>query len=553
MAATPRDRTPRSSARRDWNAEYAALSARDRKTPLDPADLEQLGITAYLAGREPVSIDILTRAHTAALERGETRQAARAAFWIAFALIGGRELARAAGWGARGRRLLEPEHVDCVECGLLMLPQALEHVSCGDLAGAEAVFAAAERIGERFADADLTSLARQGRGRVLVGLGRVAEGVALFDEVMVAVTAGEVTPIVAGTVYCSVIGACFEMLDIRRAQEWTAALSDWCEAQPGLVPYRGDCLAHRAEIFRLRGRWPEAREEARRAYDALMGTKAPGEGAAVYALAELHRLQGEMTAAEDAYRLASAHGRATHPGLALLRLAQGQPEAARAAIDRLMAEPARGRQRADLLVAATEVFLASGDVAAAGRAAEELNVIAGALHSEALRAMAAVAAGAVHLADGQAHQALAPLRAALAIWRDLDVPYEAARVAVLVGRACRALGDADGARMEWEAAAGIFRQFGAAPALADVEALLQSPAATTRPAGGGLTAREMEVLRLVARGKTNRAIAKELGISDKTVARHVSNIFVKLDLSTRAAATAYAFTHRLLRQDVTPT
>jgi len=553
MAIRSRDRTPRSSARRDWKAEYEALSACDRQTPLDPAELEQLGIAANLAGHEAVSIDILTRAHTAALERGETRQAARAAFWIAFALINGRELARAAGWAARGRRLLEQDQLDCVECGLLMLPQALERIACGDLAGAEAVFAAAEHIGERFSDADLTSLARQGRGRVLVGLGRVSEGVALFDEVMVAVTAGEVTPIVAGVVYCSVIGACFEMLDIRRAREWTAALSDWCAAQPGLVPYRGDCLAHRAEVFRLRGRWPEARDEARRAYDALIGTKSPGEGAAVYALAELHRLQGEIPEAEDTYRLASAHGRATAPGLALLRLAQGQREAARATIDRVLAEPARGRQRADVLAAATEVFLASGDVAAAGRAVEELNTIAATLDSEALRAMAAAATGAVRLADGEARQALAPLREALAIWRDLDVPYEAARVGVLIGRACRALGDVEAARAEWETAARVFRQFGAAPALADVDALMQSPRAVACPPAGGLTAREIEVVRLVARGKTNRAIATELGISEKTVARHVSNIFTKLDLSTRAAAAVYAFTHGLLQQDAGPT
>jgi ATP/maltotriose-dependent transcriptional regulator MalT len=218
-----------------------------------------------------------------------------------------------------------------------------------------------------------------------------------------------------------------------------------------------------------------------------------------------------------------------------------------------MAEPARGRQRADVLAAAAEVFLACGDVPAARRAAEELRVIAATINSEGLLAMAASALGAVHLADGQPQQALAPLRDALTVWRDLDVPYEAARVGVLVGRACRALGDTDRARMEWDTAARIFRQFGAAPALADVEALMHSPPATTRPAASGLTAREMDVLRLVARGKTNRGIANELGISENTVARHMSNIFTKLDLSTRAAATAYAFTHRLLQHDVAPT
>jgi DNA-binding CsgD family transcriptional regulator len=546
MTAHPSHRARKSPARRDWDAEYAELSARDRRTGLEPADLERLGIAAYLAGDESGSIEVHTRAHNLAREKGDTRQAARSAFWIAFAFIGARELTRAAGWVARARRLLDEERHDCVECGYVLLPQALEQAGSGDLAGAEATFAAAEHIGQRFADPDLTSLARQGRGRVLVGLGRVAEGVALFDEVMVAVTAGEVTPIVSGVVYCSVISACFEMLDIRRAQEWTEALHDWCEAQPCLVPYRGECLAHRAEIFRLRGRWPEALDEARRAYDALAAAKGPGQGTAAYALAEVRRVRGETSAADDAYRLASEHGRAPHPGLALLRLAQGQAEAARAAIDRVMAEPTRGRQRADVLAAAVEILLASGDVPAARRAADELKATAARPESAWLRAMAASAEGAVHLADGQAREALAPLRGALTIWRDLNVPYEAARVEVLVGRACRALGDGDAARMEWDAAARVFRQFGAAPALAEVEALIHERSATTQPEAGGLTARELEVIRLIARGNTNRAIARELDISEKTVARHVSNIFTKLNLSTRAAATAYAFTHRLV-------
>jgi ATP/maltotriose-dependent transcriptional regulator MalT len=333
---------------------------------------------------------------------------------------------------------------------------------------------------------------------------------------------------------------------MRRAQEWTEALNDWCEAQAGLVPYRGECLTHRAEIFRLRGRWSEALDEARRAYDTLAAAKRAGQGTAAYGLAELHRLRGELPAADDAYRLAGEHGRAPHPGLALLRLAQGHGDAARAAIVRVMAEPTRGRQRADVLVAAVEILLASGDVPAARRAADESKAMAGTLNSEWLRAMAAWADGAVHFADGQPHQALAPLRDALMIWRDLNAPYEAARVKVLVGRVCRALGDADGARMEWDTAAMAFRQFGAGPALAEVEALMHEGSAATEPRVGGLTSRELEVLRLVAHGKTNRQIAHELNISEKTVARHVSNIFTKLDLSTRAAATAYAFTHGLV-------
>jgi DNA-binding CsgD family transcriptional regulator len=538
-------RAVRPSAHHDWEAEYAELSARDAREALEPADLERLGVAAYLSGHESGSIDIHTRAHHLALERGDTRQAARSAFWIAFALLGARELTQAGGWTARARRLLEEDRHDCVECGYVMLQPALEQAARGDLSGAEASFQAAERIGERFADADLISLARMGRGRAAVGLGRVAEGVALLDEVMVSVIAGEVTPIICGVVYCSVISGCFEMLDIRRAQEWTEASNDWCGTQTGLVAYRGECLAHRSEIFRLRGRWPEALDEARRAYDMPAEVRGAGQGMAAYALGELHRLRGEIPAAEEAYRLASEHGRGPQPGLALLRLAQGKREAARAAIDRVMAEPARGRQRAVVLAAAVEVFLASGDVPAARHAADELKTMAGALNSVWLRAMAASAHGAVHLADSEARQALAPLREALAVWRDLDAPYEAARVTVLLGLACRALGDADGARMEWDSAMRVFREFGAGPALAEVEALMHEPATTAQPHAGSLTARELEVLRLIARGKTNRGIARELDISEKTVARHVSNIFTKLDLSSRAAATAYAFTHRL--------
>ncbi len=395
MAARGSGRAHSSPKRRDWQVEYADLLARDRREVLGAPDLERLALAVYLTGRESDSLDILTRAHSVALEHGDSRQAARSAVWIVFVLIGTRELTRAAGWAARARRLLEDAGHDCVEGGYVLLPQALDQAGAGDLAGAEATFAAIERIGERFNDPDLMSLARQGRGRVLVSIGRVAEGVRLFDEAMVAVTTGELTPLIAGVVYCSVISACFEMLDIRRAQEWTAALNDWCGDNPGLVPYRGECHVHRAEILRLRGRWAEALDEAHRACNALLASKRTGRGTAAYALAELHRMRGDVAAAEDAYRQASEHGRAPYPGLALLRLAQGQHDAARAAIDRVMAEPTRGRRRADILVAGVEIFLAVGDVAAARRSADELAAIAGTLNSEWLRAMAASVEGAV--------------------------------------------------------------------------------------------------------------------------------------------------------------
>jgi ATP/maltotriose-dependent transcriptional regulator MalT len=296
----------------------------------------------------------------------------------------------------------------------------------------------------------------------------------------------------------------------------------------------------------VHGQWPQALDEARRAYEALADSKGPGAGLAAYGLAELHRLRGEIPEAEEAYGRAREHGRAPYPGLALLRLAQGQGDIARAAIERAMAETSRGRQRATVLAAAVEILLAAGDRPAARQAADDLRAVASALDTPWLRALEAWADGAVHLADGHAQRALGPFRDAATIWRDLDAPYEAARVAVLVGRACRALGDDEGARMEWEASARVFQQCGAAPALEELDRLLHDRPSAKRPETGGLTSREVEVLRLIARGKTNRAIAGDLDISEKTVARHISNIFVKLDLSTRAAATAYAFTHGLM-------
>ena len=363
---------------------------------------------------------------------------------------------------------------------------------------------------------------------------------------MVAVTAGELSPIVAGTVYCSVIAACFDWFDVRRAHEWTDALHHWCGSQPDLVPFRGHCLVYRAEILLLDGAWIEALEEAQRACERLSRPAPhPSLGAAFYQLAELRRLRGELDSAEEAYRLASDAGRSPYPGLALLRLAQGRREAAQTAICRAVDEVRDRRFRCRLLAACVEILLACGDVAAARGAALELTSIAAAIDTPFVRAAAAYATGTVDLAAGEARTALDSLREARTFWRELGAAYEAARVGAAIAEAYRDLGDADTAQLELEGAARAFRQLGAVGDLARLEerAKPKPPAAT---ATGDLTDREIQVLKLLASGKTNRAIATELAISEKTVARHVSNIFVKLDLSSRTAAAAFAFQHRLV-------
>jgi DNA-binding CsgD family transcriptional regulator len=527
-----------------WADAYAALSLADQSSALAVEDLELLGTAAYLLGHMEDCLRALQRAQQLHAEAGESRRAARCALWLAFHLGSAGELAQAGGWLARANRLLEHEPPDCAERGHLLLPVAIQRIVAGDNAAAQEVSARAAGIGRHAGDADLVALGLQVQGRALVRLGRVSEAMAAFDEAMVAVVAGELSPVVVGTVYCSMLEGCQEILEWRRAREWTEALTAWCDSQPDMVTFSGRCLVHRAEILHLHGAWPESVEEARRAGERLAhAADSWATGGAFYRQAEVYRVLGDFPAAEDAYQQASRWGRQPQPGLALLRLAQGRTDAAQAAIRRVVTETTDRLGRAKLLPSHVEIMLAVGEVQAARDAAGELAEIAEGYDTLALRAVADHARGAVLLAEGNARAAMVALRGAWQVWRELEAPYEAARVRVLVGLGCRALGDEEAAAMELEAARTVFAQLGAAPDLARLEALAHREAAGK---AHGMTARELQVLRLVATGATNHAIASQLFVAEKTVDRHVSNIFTKLGVSSRAAATAYAYQHRLL-------
>jgi DNA-binding NarL/FixJ family response regulator len=536
------DRGRDAFARRAWGESYACLSAAAREKPLEGEDLERLAYAAYLTGRDADSEDILTRAHQAFLSRGNAEGAARCAFWLSFALLNAGDFARGGGWLARAQRLLA-EKSECVVHGFLLMPAGVRRIMEGDPNGAYTLFCQAADIGRRFGDADLIAMALHGSGRALIRLDRVAEGVALLDEAMAAVTAGDVSPIAAGDIYCSVIEACHEIFDLRRAHEWTMALDRWCAVQADLVRFRGQCLVRRAEILQLHGAWPDAIDEAQRACECLADPPRPARGAAYYQWAELLRLRGEFAKAEDMYRQAGQSGRSAQPGLSLLRLAQGQVDVAASAIRNLLDETKDRRVRSRMLAAYVEIMLAAEDLAAARAGVDELSAIAAALDAPFLRAVSTHARGATLLGGGDARAALAALREATAAWEIVEAPYEAARTRVLIARACQLLGDRDSADIEYDAARHVFRQLGAAPDLArmDTASPAQNPASAS-----GLSARELEVLRSLVTGKTNRAIADELCISEKTVARHLSNIFNKLGLSSRAGAIAYAYEHDLV-------
>ena len=535
--------------RKAWGEAYRLLSLADREAPLAAEDLELLTMAAILSGRDEDFLRLGERTHQAFLESGQALRAVRAAFWLGFRLIARGETGRATGWFTRARRLLEREDAGCAENGYLLLPEVQRQLAAGETESAYATAVDAARIGDRCGDADLSAFARHMQGRIMMRQGQVDHGLALLDEAMVAVTAGELSPVITGVIYCSVIDGCQQVYALDRAREWTSAMVEWSAAQTDLVAFSGTCLVHRAEIMQLRGAWAEALETAVLASErCLEAGDRRTAGAAFYQQAEVHRLRGELDEAEAAYRQASQLGWEPQPGLALLRAASGSTAAAAAAIRRVLSTTTDRLHRARLLPAAIDIMLKAGETDEARDTSTELEEIARHFESDVLNAIAAHSRGAVLLAAGDPQAALGSLSQARQVWQKIEAPYLAARARVLIAAACRALGDEEGSQMEADAARAIFEQLGAAPDLTALSAGGPSRQGAEPPSrrGHGLSPRELQVLRLVAAGKTNKAIAAELHLSEKTIDRHVSNIFVKLDVPSRAAATAFAYKERMI-------
>lgn len=524
-----------------WTEASERFRDADQRGGLPAADLERLATAEILTGASTTGLETLTRAHEEYLVMGDVESAARCAGWMGMQLMFLGEQARAGGWLARGQRLVDELAEPSAVQGLLLIPEALGKLYGGDPAAALQAFSRVAELGQRFHDKDVSALGLLGTGQATVMLGHPDSGLRMFDEVMVAVTAGELSPVPSGIVYCAVIGNCHLAFDLERALEWTAALDRWCRARPDMVNFSGQCQSHRAELFMLHGAWAEALVAAA----AARGLAVRGDPQALYGgyyqQGEVERLSGKLDNAEASYRQAARTGYEPQPGLALLWLARGNAQQAQATIRRA-AEAADIATRRNMLPALVEIELAASDLEAARHGVQELEALASEYPMPMIRASAGQAAGAVRLAAGDAAGATQTLRGAWRLWQELGVPYEAARCRVLIGSACRALGDEPSALMDFEAAHAEFLDLGAAPAAAWAASLMRTDAAAS---AGPLTPRESEVLRLVASGAGNRAIAGELYLSEKTVARHISNIFLKLGLSSRAAATRYAYEHGL--------
>jgi DNA-binding CsgD family transcriptional regulator len=534
------DGTGDAAPQRTWAETYEALSTRDA-SELSPRDLERLADAAWWLSRMEESIAARQRAYTGSASAGDAEHALGMAARLSIDHFTRGDPAIGAGWLMKAQRHAE-EVPEGAGHGFLLIVEATVARHMGDLSRSRELVDRAVELARRFGEPDMMAMAIHTKGILLILAGDVAAGVALLDEAMTSVVAGQLSPFFTGIVYCNVIGTCLEIADVRRADQWSEAARVWCETLPPESPFPGMCRINRAEVARLRGAWPEAEAEATRASEELMGFDPMGAAQAIYETGEIRRRIGNLAGAEECFARAREIGFDPQPGLALLRSAQGNTDAALKALQVAVTAVGESRlQRARLLAASVDVAIAVPDLEAATEAVVQLSALAAGSDAPILEATAVTAAGAVALARGETLAAVDGVRRACAMWRDLRLPYEAARARMLLGLALRASGDEDDARLELRSAASAFEQLGATPEARIAGDLLPG----TAPLPGGLTPREAEVLRLVASGRSNRDIAAALVISEHTVARHLQNMFTKLDVSSRSAATAFAFEHGL--------
>ena len=530
-------------ARHDWQAAYDIASSAGPDDGLAEAERrDALADACWWLGRLDECISHREAAYLAFDEAGDRERAGMCAVWLYEHNCFRARPSIAGGWLRRARRALE-DHTESVAYGALILREAEAAHGGGELDRAGELARTALDLGRRLRSADLEAEALQTIGRLLIDEGDAAEGLAHLDEAMLFAVEGRLGPYATGKVYCSLIGACEELGDMRRAAEWTEATSQWAESNHPFAIFPGICRVHRALALDARGALADAEREAVKACTELIGSHIPNAAAAYNEVGDIRRRLGDLEEAEAAFATAEELTGAQCTGLALLRLAQGKVASARAIVARCLDGASTALARARVLPTYAQVALADGDADAASEAVAELEKTAEDYGTVALLATARTARGRLDLALGDAVGARAALQDALERWQALEVPYEVATVRTLLGQAHRQTGDEEAASVSFSAAMAIFDQIGAR---LDARQTRDLTGRAALPAG--LTEREVEVLRLIAGGGTNKDIAAALFLSEKTISRHVSNIFTKIGVSSRAAATAFAFEHRLIQQ-----
>jgi DNA-binding CsgD family transcriptional regulator len=519
-----------------WETACAEYAAADAEAPLAVEDLEAFAEAAQVSARGGEAVALLHRVFDLRVEAGELDRAAQVAFWLWWALLNNNDVVEASGWLKQTSRVLGPVMATNL---WLRIPEAMFHGTTGNrsLAGEQLAAIVGEGRGE------VIPWALSMWGQTLIDDGRLQDGLGHLEEAMAVLLNDGLSPRVTPWVYCAAVRGCCLARDFARARAWNRSMARWLDSLSSLGgAYLGNCRIYRSRLMCLNGAWPDALAEIAEVCDDLDGYTGWVCGHAYYQLGEVQRLRGEWSAAEDAYRRAAEHGCPTQPGLALLRLAEGDVDAAAAGVRRALTEVTSTPERLDLVKAAVVIHLEQGNLAAARDAVTEFEQIAEGLTSPVIEAERCTVNGALLLAEGDPACALPLLRRAVATWQEQGAPHEVAKLNVLIGQACRALADHDGARLEFSAARETFERLGARPDLAELNRIVAAGGSGAH----GLTRREIEVLCLIARGRANRAIATELHLSERTVHRHVSNIFTKLGVDSRTAAVAHGIKHRIV-------
>ena len=522
-----------------WTEVYERL-ATAHPDGLGGGDLDALADAAFWLGRPRESSASRQKAYSYYRDAGDDARAAMAAWNLFHLHFDLDEKSVAGGWLGRAQRhaqlvpgQVEPGYVALAEADWAIyhsrLDEAVDHTQ------------RAVDAGRQFIDRDLEAMGLAFQGRMLIAREDVTEGMRRLDDAMVATFSDALGPYAAGWVHCVLLSVCEQIGDVRRAAEWNDLAAQWCDEHAHSSWFPGVCRVHKCGVQSLRGEWDVAEREALRAAAELEPFAAYMVADGLYLAGEIRLRRGDYAGAEEAFRRTHELGRNPQPGLSMIRLAQGDAAGAATSLSSALTSGATGPlHRARLLAAHVEAELRRGNVDAARRSADELDDIATANRAPLLRAMAAEARAAIVM-DSDAGAALRLLGEACTIYQELSCPYEVAQTRVRLGLAARALGDEETARLEFDAAQASFERLGAAPDNQRVQTLLRHDL----PQPFGLTAREVEVLGLVARGQSNREIATDLFISEHTVARHLSNIFRKIDVSSRSAAGSFAYEHKL--------